>query len=397
MKNCIEIMNTDFELEGIITNYESLIFIRNFYECGTFELTINKNKANTDKLIKDNFLIINKNDEKVLVIDEVICFSNQNAKTLKVIGTCIKGITKRRIIATSGYDRITETEAENIQKHYVRNHLVESHFIRNNEESTRTPERDISWLKIATSQNRGIRSVWQARLTNLHDELKHISEDTELGWKIYLDRNEKCFYFDSIEGIDRTVNQISNPTTHKMLSHKTHQELQEYTHKQLQGIIKHPYIIFSEKKKNLLNAKVTDDDSNYKNVGYVAGSGENEDRLISVIGNETGFNRREVFLDLNNIDDPDELISEGQKSLNEYKIVQSIEGNIREIPNMEYEKNWNLGDLVTVESNGIYEDKRIIQVKEIYERNSITIEVGFGDKIPSLADKLKRLIKRPIY
>lgn len=392
MKNCIEIMNPNFELEGIITNFESLIFVRNFFECGTFELTINKSKVNTEKLIKDNFLIVNKNDEKVLIIDKVIDEGNVNSKTLKVSGTCIKGITKRRIIATNGYDRVSETAAENIQKHYIQRHMVESY----NDDNESTPARDIPFIKIAPSQNRGIRTVWQARLTNLHDEEKHISEDTGLGWNLPLNRNEKCFYFDSVEGVDRTINQISNPTTHEMLSHMTHEELQAYTHKQLEGTIKHPYIIFSEKKKNLLNPKVTDDNSNYKNVGYVGGKGENEDRLIISVGEATGFNRRETFIDLNNVEDPDELVSEGKKSLAENKIIQSIEGNIREVPNMEYEKDWNLGDLVTIESDGIYEDKRIIQVKEIYERNNIKIEVGFGDKIPGLAEQIKKMTKRPI-
>lgn len=377
--NCIEIINTKFELLGIITNYESLICTWNYYECGTFELTINKNKANTNKLKKDNMIIVNKKDDKILLIDKVVTTTDKNSKTLNVTGTCIKGITKRRIIATNGYDRVAKTEAENIQKHYIEKHIVKSYY-----DNIRTTERDISWVKIAPSQNRGLKTVWQARLTNLHDELKHISEDTGLGWKGFLDRNEKCIYFDSIKGTDRTVNQVENPTTHEMLKSFTHEQLQEYTHEQLQGTIKHPYIIFSEKKKNLLEGKVTDDNSNYKNVGYVAGKGENENRLITVLGTATGFDRREILIDLNNIEDPDELKQEGQKKLNEYKIIQSIEGKVYQIPNMEWEKDFFLGDLVTLESDGIYEDKRIIQAKEIYERNNITVELGFGDKVPSL-------------
>lgn len=377
--NCIEIINTKFELLGIITNYESLICTWNYYECGTFELTINKNKANTNKLKKDNIIIVNKKDDKILLIDKVVTTTDKNSKTLNVTGTCIKGITKRRIIATNGYDRVTKTEAENIQKHYIEKHIIKSYY-----DDIRTPERDISWVKIVPSQNRGIKTVWQARLTNLHDELKHISEDTGLGWKGYLDRNEKCIYFDSIRGKDRTVNQVESPNTHEMLSKFTHEQLQQYTHEQLQGTIKHPYIIFSEKKKNLLEGKVTDDNSNYKNVGYIAGKGENEDRLITVLGTAKGFDRREILIDLNNIEDPDELKQEGQKKLNEYKIIQSIEGKVYQIPNMEWEKDFFLGDLVTLESDGIYEDKRIIQAKEIYERNNITVELGFGDKVPSL-------------
>lgn len=389
--NCIEIINTDFELLGIITNYESLICLWNFYECGTFELTINKNKANANKLKKDNMLIVNKKDDKILLIDKVVTTTNKNSKTLKVTGPCIKGITKRRIIATNGYDRVAEDYAENIQKHYIKKHMVESYY-----DDIRTPERDIPWIKIAPSQNRGIKTVWQARLTNLHDEEKHISEDTGLGWKGILNRNEKCIYFDSVKGTDRTINQTESANTHEDLSESTHQELSTYTHEQLQGTIKHPYIIFSEKKKNLLEGKTTDDNTNYKNVGYCAGKGENEDRLITVIGTATGFDRREVFIDLNNIEDPDELNQEGQKKLDTYKIIQSIEGKVYQIPNMEWEKDFFLGDLVTLESDGVYEDKRIIQAKEIYERNNITVELGFGDKVPTLGEEIKRVISRPI-
>lgn len=376
---------------GIITNFESLVCTWNYYECGTFELTIMKNKANTNKLKKNNMIIVNKRDDKILLIEKRVVVTENNAKKLKISGTCIKGLTKRRIIATNGYDRVTETQAENIQKHYIKNHMVESYY-----DNIRTPERDISWVKIAPSQNRGIKTVWQARLTNLHDELKHISEDTGLGWYGYLDRNEKCIYFDSIRGTDRTINQIESPNTHLKLSEFTHQQLQQYTHEQLEGTIKHPYIIFSEKKKNLLQGKVTDDNTNYKNVGYVAGKGENEDRLITVLGTATGFDRREVLIDLNNIEDPLELKQEGQKKLDTYKIIQSIEGKVYQIPNMEYEKDFFLGDLATLESDGIYEDKRIIQAKEIYEKNNKTVELGFGDKVPSLGEEIKRVITRPI-
>lgn len=389
--NCIEIINTNFELLGIITNFESLICVWNYYECGTFELTINKNKANTNKLKKDNMLIVNKRDDKILLIDKVVISTEKNSKTMKVTGTCIKGVTKRRIIATNRYDRVSEDYAENIQKHYLKNHLVESYY-----DNIRTTERDIPWVKIAPTQNRGIKTVWQARLTNLHDELKHISEDTGLGWYGYLNRNEKCIYFDSLKGTDRTVNQIENPYIHEFLKGFTQEQLQDYTHEQLQGTIKHPYVIFSEKKKNLLEGTTTDDNSNYKNVGYVAGKGENEDRLITVLGTAKGFDRREVLIDLNNIEDIDELNSEGQKKLDTYKIIQSIEGKIYQIPNMEWEKDFFLGDLVTLESDGIYEDKRIIQAKEVYERNNKTVELGFGDKIPSLGEEIKRIITRPI-
>lgn len=389
--NCIEIINKDFELLGIITNFESLICIWNYYECGTFELTINKNKTNTNKLKKNNFIIVNKNDKKILIIDKVVTTTNKNSKTMKVTGTCIKALTRNRIIATNSYDRVEITAAENVIKHYIKNHMVESYY-----DTLRTPERDIPFVTIAASQNRGIETVWQARLTNLHDELKHISEDTGVGWSGSLDRDNKCIIFDCYIGKDRSIHQINEGNTHESLEKNIHSGLEQYTHEALEGNKKLPYIIFSEKKKNLNTGKTTDDITNYKNVGYVAGKGENEDRLIIVLGEASGFDRREILIDLNNIDNPDELKQEGQKKLDTYKEIQSIEGKIYQIPNMEYDKDFFLGDIVTLENDGIYEDKRIIQAKEIYERNNISVELGFGDKVPSLAEQIKKLTQRPI-
>ncbi len=393
MKNyCIEIINKNFELLGIITNFESLICVWNYYESGTFELTINKNKANTSKLNTGNILIVNKNDEKILLIDKVVTTSNKNNKTMKVSGTCIKGIAKRRIIATNGHDRINKTAAENVIKHYLKNHLTESYF-----DDIRTPERDISFVEIAETQNRGIETVWQARLTNLHDELKHISEDTGIGWKGLLDRKNKKIILDCYAGKNRSIEQECNiGNTYENLGEKTHSELENKTHEALEGNKKVPYIIFSEKKRNLFEGKTTSDSTNHKNVGYVAGKGENEDRLITVIGESSGFERNEVLIDLNNIEDPIELKQEGEKQLKTYNEIKSIEGKIYQIPNMEYEKDFFLGDIVTIENDGITESKRIIQAKEIYERNNKTVELGFGDKVPSLAEQILKLTQKPI-
>lgn len=181
-----------------------------------------------------------------------------------------------------------------------------------------------------------------------------------------------------------------------MLESYTHEQLEQYTHEALEGNRKVPFIIFSEKKKNLVEGKVTDDNTNYKNVAYCAGKGENEDRLITVLGNYTGFDRIEVLIDLNNIEDPDELNQEGQKKLDTYRTIQSIEGKIYQTPNMKYDEDFFLGDIVTLESDGVYEDKRIIQAKEIYERNNKTVELGFGDKVPTLAEQIKKITQRPI-
>lgn len=86
-----------------------------------------------------------------------------------------------------------------------------------------------------------------------------------------------------------------------------------------------------------------------------------------------------------------DLSEEGRKKLEDYKQIKTFEGSIYQIPNMEYEKDWDLGDIVTIETEGYFEDKRITEIKEVYERNKTSIEANFGDKIPDLEKQFKKL------
>lgn len=158
-----------------------------------------------------------------------------------------------------------------------------------------------------------------------------------------------------------------------------------------------PPIIFSDKKRNLSTSKIVEQASGSKNVGYSLGKGENEDRPIILVGNTdiSGIDRRELLIDLGSID-ISEVEVEGTKKLEEYKEVRSIEGTVYQIPNMEYEKDWDLGDIATIEAEGYSEDKRITNVKEVYERGKTSIEVTFGDKIPGLKEQFKKIINKAV-
>lgn len=353
----IEIIDSDFNYLGIISNFESLIFNRSWSGVGDFELHINKDKKNVDKLVKDNFIMINKKQNKVGIIEDIKLDCN-NTKTLIVSGKQLKGITNRRLTVTDTYDRVAETEAENVFKHYINAHMIDSYY-----NDISTPERNIVWLKLAEAQNRGLKTVWQSRYEYLDTLMEHISEDTGLGWDIVLDLAQKCAFFDVYEGKNRSLNQTENPP-----------------------------MVFSQKKRNLLTSSITDNSSGWKNTGYSLGKGELEERPLVVVkeAEYTGLARREVLLDMNSTETVD-LAEEARKKLEGYKQIKSFEGTIYQIPNMEYEKDWNLGDIVTIDTEGYVEDKRITSIKEIYERNKTSIEVNFGDKVPKLEEQMRKL------
>ncbi len=358
----IEITNSNFELLGVISDYESLIFNRSWHGVGTFELHINKNKKNVDKLQHDNFIIINKKNNKIGIIEDIQLDCN-NTKTLIISGRQLKGITNRRLTVTDNYDRVTQTEAENIFKHYINNHMIDTYY-----NDIATLERNILWLRLAETQNRGLETVWQSRYEYLDVLMEHISKDTGLGWDIVLDLAQKCAFFDVFEGRNRSINQTENPP-----------------------------IIFSDKKRNLSTSKITDKQSSWKNTGYSLGKGELEDRplIIAKENDYSGLARREALFDMSSTEIQD-LAEESKKKLEDYKQIKSIEGTIYQIPNMEYEKDWDLGDIVTIETEGYTEDKRITQIKETYERNKTNIEVTFGDKTPGLAEQIQKITNKGV-
>lgn len=172
----------------------------------------------------------------------------------------------------------------------------------------------------------------------------------------------------SLNGVDRSINQTKNPP-----------------------------VIFSDKKRNLSTSKIVEQTSGSKNVGYSLGKGEQEERPIILVGNTelSGIERKELLIDLGSIDIA-EVEEEGAKKLSDYKGIKSIEGTIYQIPNMEYEKDWDLGDIVTIETERYKEDKRITEIREVYERGKKEIQVTFGDKVPMLEEQIKKLTNKAV-
>lgn len=109
----------------------------------------------------------------------------------------------------------------------------------------------------------------------------------------------------------------------------------------------------------------------------------------------SGIDRKELLIDLGSVE-IGEVQTEGKKKLDDYKEIKGIEGTIYQIPNMEYEKDWDLGDIVTIETERYSKDKRITEIKEVCERGKTTIEVTFGDKVPGLQEQLKKITNKVV-
>lgn len=362
MKNVsIRVISPQFELLGEIDDYESLQFIRRFYKVGEFELHINMDKNNTDKLQKNNLIILGGCVNKVGIIMYRENLPDENGNDELIIkGPTLKGIMSRRLIVPpvsgDGYDSETGS-IETILKAFVNNNVV----------NPTNTERKIPQVIIETDQGRGNQDAWRGRFEILSDKLDEIGEYSEIGWDVTLDINNNNWVFDVLIGRNLTVNQDILPP-----------------------------VIFSTDFDNIKNQHLIQSQLATANLGYAGGSGDDINRLIQQVGSTSGLERIETFLDCSQAADVNELLTMGAQKLDVLKEIKAYEFQFIPDNTFIYEKDYDLGDTVTAQSKkwGVTMDVQIIEVKEIYEIAGNTLEAIFGTNIPTILDKIKTVIKR---
>jgi Siphovirus ReqiPepy6 Gp37-like protein len=367
----IRLLTPQLDLLAEIDNYESLLFTRRWHEVGEFELRINRHKRHTELLQRGNLIMLGASRNKVGIIRHREIELDENGKKTEnwlVKGIALKGVMAQRITVPpvgDSHDR-ANGPAETVMKHYVNNHIVNPVDVK----------RKIDMVVIANDWQRGSSISWESRFKKLDEELAEISKASGLGWDVILDFQQKKWMFEVLEGRNLTVNQQENPP-----------------------------VIFSPQFESLKQLSFVESDYNYKNFGYIAGQGEGADRRVVTVGEAEGLSRIETFIDSRDISEQDEsgqalpeelvivkLRERGQQKLSEFAEEFFLEGQILTNSPFIYEKDYDLGDIVTIQNRewGVTRDARITEIKEIYEPNGFQIEATFGESRPTLVKKLKQ-------
>lgn len=359
------VFNKEFKLLGMIDIYSSLIWTRQYYKSGEFELHVPLNSENIKLLVKEN--IIAKSDsleEAAFINHRELGIDEQGEEVLLVRGYFLSKWTNRRI--TWG-KQIQSGRAEEVIKNYVDINCI-----------TTDAERIIPSLILSTDKGLIPTTEYSSLYKPLDEELSKISKTTDLGWRILFNPYNSQYIFDVYEGKDRTVNQSINPQS-----------------------------IFCLEYENVLQQSYVDSASNYKNLALVAGQGEDADRKTEAVGESTGLDRFEVFVDARDIGKDSsgselpesqvkQLLSErGKTKLSEYKTIKTFDSTVNIRGNLKYKRDFDIGDLVTVANKkwGITIDTRITVIQEIYEETGFDVRVSFGNNIPTLIDKIKQELR----
>lgn len=354
----VRVIDTDFNLLGEIDNYESLQFTRRFYRPGEFEMHIHLGKRHTEQLQQDRVICINNQPNKAGIIRyREIAEDDKGIETLIIRGPTLGAVLDQRVTLADSYDRVRGS-AETVMKHYVNNHMGNGIYA-----TGIHSKRQIPFFAIAEDQLRGKETPWQTRFEQLDRVMQEIAKWCDIGWQVSLDFANKKWLFDVLTGRDLTTNQRERPP-----------------------------VIFSHEYDNIQSQDYVDSRLQYKNIGYAGGQGEDEDRLIQMVGEAAGFDRREVFLDCSSAEDAVELSELGERSLAEQKRIQTFNGLILNTGSFRFEEDWDLGDIVTLQNKkwGLIMHSRITEVKEIYEPAS-KLEIAIGDEIPTITEYVNNL------
>ncbi|WP_301553488.1 siphovirus ReqiPepy6 Gp37-like family protein [Desulfuribacillus stibiiarsenatis] len=343
-----------------IEDYTSYMVTRRWSRAGEFQLVINFNKNNVDVLQKGNIIFAGTDFGKAGIIQHVQYSLSPKGKAGEVVvvrGFTLQGLAHRRVVIPNvGQESIlfANQPYESIFKGLLNTQIV----------NPANSNRQIPWVALATNQLRGDSISFSSRYRDLSDELEKLSLLSGMGWEFTLDFTEKKAIFDVYEGIDRTVGSGN------------------------------PHCIFSTEFDNMKAQSFVDSEFNYANVAIVAGQGEGISREITFVGAGTGTDRYETFVDARDLEDNSKLPQRGQERLNELSGELTLEGEVITKSNVEYEKDYDLGDIVTVRNAkwGVTLNSRITEAIEIYEKDGFKLDLTFGSIRPTFTDAVRKTL-----
>lgn len=341
------VLNKSLDVIAIVDVYESIIWTERYYEYGDFELYTAMTQDILNYIKTDNY-IQRVGSDRVMIIEEIkIDTDSETGNHITITGRSLESILDRRVVWSQ------TTISGNLQNGLKK--LINENIISPSKE-----ERKISnfiFKDSTDSQITGLTVEAQYTGDNLYDVISKVCEEKSIGFKVSLNEN-KQFVFELYAGADRSYEQTN-----------------------------YPYVVFSPNFDNIINSNYLESKENLKNVALVGGEGEGTARKYLAIGNTSGLDRRELFVDARDISSEGEdgqtltteqynelLKQRGNEYLADYTDLVSFEGAVETNIMYKYGVDFFDGDIVQIANEYGHEAKvRILEVviSENEEGNSV--------------------------
>ncbi len=308
------------KLKGTVEAYEYLRWTRRYSSCGSFEIKAVANDDNLALLKTGN--IVWKNDDCEAAYIEHIELTVDQKEYITASGRFVTSILARRIV--------WQTETLNGELTAMVGRLLDNNLIKPADNSRRIEKVSYKGFSEAIPINT------QISYKNLLASVTGLCEAADVGLKT-------CF----------------NPADGDF-------DVSLYRGGEVQGV-------FSREYENVLAQSFTESVAGYANAALVGGEGEGPERAFVSIGDATGEERFEIFVDakdLRSADFPDSyteaLTFRGQSKLAESAMIKAFDATLNQYGNLRYKVDFDVGSSVRVQSArwGLAMTARITEIEE---------------------------------
>ena len=340
------ILDKSRQLVGVMDYFKSAIWTPRYYDVGDFELYISASNEVLE-MMQEDFYVTRLDDDMACIIETVQLNTDaEEGSYVTVTGRCAKSILSRRIVWSqtilSGTveDCIRQLITENVISPADENRKIDNFIL---------------------GEHKGFTETMSMQVTgdNLLETITKICQTYEYGFNVTISSGN--FIFDLYKGADRSANQSENPR-----------------------------VLFSPDLDNMISVNYHRTKTNFKNVALVAGEGEGLDRKTTSVGEATGLDRYEMYVDARDIstnngeiDDAtyiSMLAAKGDESLAENVITTSFAGEVEPSVNYTYKVDYHLGDKVQIKNEyGITASPRIIEMIECEDDTGYSVTPTFEE------------------
>lgn len=226
-------------------------------------------------------------------------------------------------------------------------------------------------IQVGDYANTGTAATRQDTGSNLDDLAHNTLKAEEKAYRCVYSYEDNQMVFEIYQGKDRTQGQNVNN-----------------------------FVTFSKGFRNIRNARVTEDSSNFKNYFICAGQGQGSSRIYAVLDLSGGGYKRMQFLDMRDIEKTDGMTTEeyqeamierAYEKAAEYVDIHNLEFDADANEGFVYLEDYDLGDKCDIIIDELQRSyaARIIEVLETWSKGIHQVTLTFGDKIPTQYEKAR--------
>lgn len=347
------LLDKDFQICGLIDDFSSLIWNRKYYECGNFNLQVG---IKYWEQFKNAMYVYCKDFKETGILEALNHKTTRQGTQIQRSGQFLESILSDRVINTT--QNFKNMLTEDIIRSLVNTFCINA--------GIRTKP------NLILGERKGLGRTRTIQITgdNLLDKIYKLCKEDELSINLWYDFDKNKMVFNVWQGLDRRDTQNINS-----------------------------WAIFSRNFENITEDEYSTDETQYRNFAYVAGEGAGGNRVVVEVNRvKPGEERKELYVDARDIQSETydnegnsvkiseeeylQMLKErGIEKLNECNKVETSNFNVDPLSNLEYKKDFDLGDKVIYKNDelGFNIENRLVGITESYENGNKTLDIAFGD------------------